>query len=134
MLLSLCIWDLFGIFLAVPWHTEAPRPEIEPTPKQRQCRILNTLCHQGTPGLKFFNCIKCYYLLSYTVNCQIYPIYFPPCGFSFLFVSSIYDGFAFSSRIISDKLILLLSLFLKKKKKKKIPISLLFFKDILLNR
>ena len=32
-------------------HVEAPGPGTEATPQQRQCWILNPLCHQGTPTL-----------------------------------------------------------------------------------
>ena len=58
----------FGLFGCAPWHEEVPGPGIKPAPQQqlawlqRQCWILNALCHKRTPSLclfffkKFYGC------------------------------------------------------------------------------
>ena len=62
---------LFVCFLSCPWHVKVPRPGIksgpqqQPEPQQRQCQILNTLYHQGTPVCVCFHCMSMwhYFLL-----------------------------------------------------------------------
>ena len=62
---------LFVCFLSCPWHVKVPRlgiksgPQQQPEPQQRQCQILNTLYHQGTPVCVCFHCMSMwhYFLL-----------------------------------------------------------------------